>query len=350
MGYVIPAIEINAVTLTSTNVTEPFAPANYNAATNYGSGDFVTDTADGYAYKSKKSGNLAHTPSTSPSWWQRLGPKEVVYNGATPYAIDAFAYKDHRIYQSLQGANTGHDPISSPTWWIDVGPTNQYAMFDTAQNTITWAASPISVVITPGERFTKVGLSGLNGDTVRCRIEIGGIDVYDETKSILEHSSVETFMEYVTATFRNKEVAVFSDLPPNVGAIVKIDISSVSGPVGCGGVTVGKAVELGAFQYNGTLDGLNFSTIERNTYGEATLIPRRTVPVLKGQLWFDLARIRDLIYIKNELNAVPALWVLVGDEDSPYFETNVIMGIYKQFLINDSYTDKGVLDLEVEEI
>lgn len=350
MGYVVPPIEINALTLTSTNVSEPFAPANYSAGTTYAIGDFVTDTADSYAYVSLKASNLGNTPSTSPYYWKRLGPKEVIYAGGTTYALDAFVYKDHRIYQSLQASNTGHDPISSPTWWIDVGPTNQYAMFDTARNTASWKASPISIVITPGQRFTTVGFIGLYAETVRVRVSVAAVDIYDETKDVLEHSIITTFMEYVTATFRNIEVAVFHELPPQVAAVITIDIANSSGPVACGGVIVGRAIELGGFQYGGTADGLNFSTIERNIYSEATLIPRRTVPVVKGQLWFDNRRIPDLIFVKNELNAVPALWVLIEDEDSPYFETNVVNGIYKQFLINDSYTDKGILDLEVEEI
>ena len=69
----------------------------------------------------------------------------------------------HRKYESLVASNVGHAPLQDAVgaYWADVGPSNRWAMFDLLRNTGTMQASPLTVVITPGQRVDALALVGL---------------------------------------------------------------------------------------------------------------------------------------------------------------------------------------------
>jgi hypothetical protein len=120
--------------------------------------------------------------------------------------------------------------------------------------------------------------------------------------------------------------------------------------VSCGGLLVGTSVYLGELLYEAVDDALNFSRVERNSFGDALLVPRRSVPKLNGSVRFPKAITTKIRGIRTRLNAVPALWSGLDDVDSPYFEAVLILGVYKQMSLNLDQPSFGLLALEVEEI
>jgi hypothetical protein len=87
---VVPPFAVSDASLTSSTVSEPHAPADYNSGTTYAAGAFVTDATTKIVYLSLQSSNTANTPSSSPLYWTAVGYKEVAYN-----AVDYLRHQHH---------------------------------------------------------------------------------------------------------------------------------------------------------------------------------------------------------------------------------------------------------------
>jgi hypothetical protein len=145
-------------------------------------------------------------------------------------------------------------------------------------------------------------------------------------------------------------MAIF-DIPPFSDVIVTVTISATSGNVKCGAMGLGTYVYLGAvIVTSATNDGLNFSTIDRDVFGNANLIPRRTVPKTEQTLKVSSDRIDRIKAVRIKLNAVPALWTGIDDNTSPWFDALTIMGIYTQFKIGAVTEARAEVNLSLEEI
>lgn len=351
---VVPPLTFTDTILTSSTASEPHAPSNYNAGTTYTIGQFVTDAATLKVYQSLKNGNVGNTPASSPVYWEQIGYKEVAYNAGTTYAASTataavIIYYNHRLYESLAGSNTGNTPDISPTYWEDIGPTLKYGMLDTLRNTATVSASPLTVVFAPGRRVDTLAVLGVEADTVRVSMTSGGTTVYDETADLITRAAF-TFYDYCFMPFIFKLAELFQDIPPYTDGIITVTFTKASGNAACGALCVGTAVDLGITLTNPKSDALNFSTVERDPFGNSVLIPRRTVPKTNQNVLAESRSLPSIIAARTALNAVPAVWAGLTDSSSDYFPPLLILGIYKQFEITLQKPDKAMIALELEEV
>lgn len=278
-----------------------------------------------------------------------MGGAPIVTTGSQSGTHTATA-QIHRTYFSVVGSNMGNPPaIDDGTNWLDIGPTNKWAMFDLLRNTATTVASPLTVVITPGRRIDSIGLVGLVADQAEITLTVDGVEVYSVTRN-LSTRQVTTWREHFFEPFSTAPSLALFDLPPFTDGVLTVTLTRASGMVSCGGLLVGTSVYIGQMLYDAVSDALNFSRIERNFAGEASLTPRRSVPKVTGQVRFDKGITNKIRELRKALNAVPALWSGLEDVDSPYFEAVLILGIYKQFSINLDFPEHGLLSLELEEI
>ena len=259
----------------------------------------------------------------------------------------------HRVYESLQAANTGHYPTlaASSTWWVDVGPTNKWAMFDLERNTGTTQASPLTVVITPGERIDSLALVGLIADSVTITVTSGGPTVYTATVD-LSTREVLNWYDYFFQPFSFATSVAKFDLPPYVNGIITVTITRASGAVTCGGLITGLSTYLGITLGQALSDALNFSRIERDDFGNATLVPRRSVPKASLQILCDKANVNAARAVRDALSGAPALWSGLDDADDGFFEAVLILGIHKAFGItmDQPAPDYATISLELEEV
>lgn len=341
--FVVPPLAITASVLTSSTVTDPMAPADYAGGTTYALGDLKNYSS--LVYRSLQSGNVGNQPDLSPLFWALVGPKEVAYVAATTYAAGVYVTYANRVYQSLQAANTGNTPLISPLWWSDVGPTNKWAMFDLLRNTSTVAGTSLVVVLTPGIRIDTMGFVGIIADSLR--VQVG---TYDQTQTLSQSSYIGNWYQYFFASFTQTDATLFQNIPPYSNNAITITFTKAAGNVECGSVIVGTQVNLGGVQYTASDDALNFSTIDRDAFGNSILISRRSVPKFTPVTWLPAVQIKSVRAVRDLLNAVPALWVGIGDTTSVFFDSMLILGIYKQFAINLTYTDTAVITFEIEEV
>lgn len=276
---------------------------------------------------------------------------ETAYNAGTNYALGAVVVvaADHRTYQSLQAGNLGNAPISSPTWWLDIGASNRWKMLDLLRNTQTEQASPLTVVLTPGVRVNSLALLGLVADSVTVSITSGGPTVYTHTQD-LNNREVLDWYDYFFLPFSTMPSLVLFDLPPYTNAIITVAITRAPGNVKCGGLVIGSYVYIGDVQYDAESDALNFSTVDRNTFGDSLLIPRRTVPKTIQTIFCKKDRVDKVRDLRTALNAVPAVWSGLDNSTDGYSEALLILGYYRRFAINIAHPEHALITLELEEI
>ena len=362
---VTPPVEITSTKLTSSGAAEPHDPAAYNAGTTYAIGAIVKVVADFVIYESLQAGNLGNTPNVNPIWWHKIGTTEVAYNVLTTYAAGDVCYSatSHRCYESLVAGNLGNPlpvlPETETANWIDVGPTNKYAMFDLSRNTQTVYASPLTVIITPGQRVNTLGLAGLVGNQVQISATsvLGGGTVYPNALSEsqtgifnMNTRTVNNGYDYCFAPFFTLPSMAIFDLPAFSDIIITVVITSDAGNAKCGSLVVGTYIYLGEEQYGATNDGLNFSSVTRDAFGNATLIPRRTLPKTDQKLLIDSSLVNKAKEARVLLNATPALWTGIDDNTSDWFDMLTVLGIYTQFQIGAVIASQAEINLSLEEI
>lgn len=281
---------------------------------------------------------------------------ESVYNPATTYALAArvISTSTHRIYESRQASNTGNalpvPPETQTDWWIEVGVTNRYACLDLARNTQTVGTSPMTIVITPGQRINSIAVMGMEADSLQIQMHNGATLVYDKTFD-LKLRRVRNGYEYCFKPFDLQPSVVQFDLPPFTAGVVTLTLTRSTGTVKVGAIQPGNYAYLGVTRQNPVNDALNFSIIDRDIYGTATLVPRRTLPKNELSLLIEKDYVNDLLDVRTLLNAVPAVWSGLDDQGSDgYFEALLILGIYKQFRLNLAHPNHAEVTLEVEEI
>lgn len=256
----------------------------------------------------------------------------------------------HTVYESQIDSNTGNPPaIDDLTKWIPVGPTNRWAMLDLLRSSKTWAASPLTVVLTPGQRIDTLFLGGLVADEVTLTIEVDSEEIHSETRSLYTRQTL-TWSYYFFRPIERRASALFQNLPPVTGATVTVEITRNAGLVGCASLIMGQKVYLGEAVYGAEADAKNFSRIDRDEFGGATLTPRRSVPTADMTIWFEKARSKALMDLRDRLNAVPAVWSGLDDDTDSYFEPVLILGIYTRFRLNLAQPTHGVLSATFEEV
>lgn len=307
---VVPPVQINALTLVSSTIPEP-------------------DTARG----------------------------EVLWNPSTDYAEGTVVIRTttHRKYERIGSGVDAGLPENTPKLWLDVGATNRWAMFDLTRNESSSSNSGvIEFVVKPGKRINTMALLGVQATKVKVEIFIpSNTDPVYEFESDMTTRNTTSWSDYFFGAFGYRPSVLIQDLPPYTDATFKVTVTNTNTgtETKLSSVIMGNKVYLGATQYNARSDSMNFSTVNRDEFGNSVLVRRRSVPKTNQTLWTPKDLVNSARTARNDLNAVPALWSGLDDVyDDPYFEALLILGIYKQFEIDISNPSVAKINLELEEI
>jgi hypothetical protein len=179
--------------------------------------------------------------------------------------------------------------------------------------------------------------------------DAGGTTVYSKTINGSTRGTTK-WSEYFYGQFGHISSLFLQDLPFTFGATVSISLTANTGLVKCAAFVVGTPVFIGGMQYGAKSDALNFSTVTRDVFGNSILVPRRTVPKLTGTLILDKTLVNKARDMRIALNAIPAVWSVLDDNTDAYYESGVVLGVYKQFAINLNYVSHAQIDIDIEEI
>lgn len=349
---VIPPLVITNAMLTSSTAIET-APAAYAAGTTYPAGATVSVAGLLGAldcYTSLQAANVGNTPASSPTWWAYSCTTYAPYASGTTYALDYRVIDPvaHNVYQSLIAGNVGNALTDETKWFLD-GKTNRWAMFDVLRSTATVCASPMVTVLTPGVRVNAIMLAGLVATSVTITMVVGGTTVYTYTQN-LNTRIVRNSYDYCFNPFSTRPAIALFNLPPYTSATTTITLTNTGGPVKCGDCLIGSAVYIGDIQYEAESDALNFSTVDRDKQGNATMTPERNVPKVIGQIFLDKALVDQAYDLRDALNGSTAAWVGIDDGTDGYFKSLLIKGFYRRFTINVKYPQHAIISLDLEEV
>lgn len=390
--------------LTSSTIAEPYAPSAYAGGTTYALGAIVTVAADFANYESLQASNLGNTPLSSPLWWRKIGVTETAYDVAHTYALGdtVSSSSSHRCYESLQAANLGKPlpvlPETTTDWWIDVGPTMKYAMFDLSRNTQSVGPSPLTAVVALGQRMNTIGLTGMaGGDTLTLKVTSvarGGTIyplAYDSTKTYAKNDcmtvglatcykslvdgnvghaapdaaywsvvsgavfDLNTRVVYDANTYyfspiTTRPVKAVFDVPQVSDPVVTITLTATAGNCKIGGATMGANVYLGQLLRPSKNKGKSFSSVTRDKYGTATLVPRPFIPTLDGQLLTPSYLVDLSLDTRAAFDAQSILYSGM-EEDGDWTNAFTIQGVHQLWELGTSDSDDfALIQFSAEEI
>lgn len=391
------AIDTTAKLISST-ATEPHDPAAYSGATAYSLGDIRKVAADYAIYEYLQDYDAAvtgQTPNVSPRYWRKIGPTETAYDAVkTNYALSETCSFDHRCYESL-ALQTAVHPLPVPPeikteFWVYVQPTNKWAMFDGDINTQTVVASPLTVVIHPGQRINTIGLTRMVANSLLMKATSAGVGgtiyplAYDASHVYAKNecmtaglsqcyqskadnntghaapdatwwtavagsvydlnvrSGIYNATTYYYQSFSTRpEKAVF-DVPLVSDVAITLTFTATQGNVKCGSVTLGINEYLGKLLKPAKNEGKSFSTVTRDLYAKATLVKRPMIRKLTGTLLLPSYLIDKALAVREAFDATPALYCGI-DEDNDWTGAVTIFGVHQDFTVN---TTNGV-DAEI---
>jgi hypothetical protein len=277
---------------------------------------------------------------------------ETAWVSGTTYAVDDIRIltSTHRKYQRLVAGAGTLTPDVDYANWLDVGPTNKWAMFDTLRNSSTTATTSMTVVITPGKRIDSIALIGLVAESVSISVTSGGTTVYSVTDNLILRNTT-TWYKYFFGAFAYSGTSVHFDLPPFTNGVITITVSRASGTVGLGALVIGQSVYMGQVLTQARSEAMNFSTVTRDAFGNATLVPRRTIPLTSQTLHATNEMVDSLRDLRALGNAMPMVWSGMDDKiNNACFEGLLILGAYKEFNISMENTGYATITLSLEEI
>jgi hypothetical protein len=280
------------------------------------------------------------------------GTGETVWSSTANYPLNQVVIRTttHRQYINLvAGADTGL-PENTPLRWKDIGPTNRWAMFDLTRNAQTVLASPLTVVITPGQRVDSLALIGMAGATsATITVTSGGTTVYSVTRD-LNKRLVANWYQYRYAPFGTKAALALFDLPPYLNAVVTITLTSASGSISCGACVLGMKQYIGQVQYSAESDMANYSDVTRDADGNADFNPVPSIPLTTSTTYLDKAYVDQVYDLRTQLNGTPAVYAGLDDDTDGYFGSLLILGFYRKFVINIADPTRAEISLQLEEI
>ena len=272
------------------------------------------------------------------------------WSSTATYAVGDRRVFGVSIYESLVASNTNNPPDTSPTKWLLYGPSNTWALFDLLRNSQSTATDTITVAVKPGQRVDAIALMGLDADSVTVTMQSGGQMVYRYTQA-LQLRRTNTWLQYFFGRFRYRKSVIKFDLPPYSDGVITVSLSSARGSVKCGAMVLGQAQFLGSTLVDPESDRLTFSSVDRDEFGNAKLNKVGTSPKTTQTVYMPAALVPAVEELRADLDSTPAVWSGLDDQsDNSYFESLLILGIYRSWPIRMQGATRALATITLEEI
>ena len=272
---------------------------------------------------------------------------EVADWSAGTYDLGDQAVDANQVYKVVADPDTTDQPsvgaVADPPTWALMGWSNQYRMFRDGRDSFSSRDESIDVTLNFDEVVTTVGALGLQGVSATLTVvDSGEGTVYDETISLVD-IGVGDWWEYFFLPYEFNDTAIFDGLPPYVGADINlsVDAASETDQARAGRVVVGLERPLGVTNYGVTVSILDYSTKERDGFGNLTLIPRRTVRLVDYDVKVSTAQVDFVVRELERIAATPTLFI--GDNS---FSSSVTFGVYRDF--TQGITTPSLSDLTIQ--
>jgi hypothetical protein len=201
-------------------------------------------------------------------------------------------------------------------------------MFRDGQDSYSDRLDNIDVTLVFPSAVTTVAVLGVQGAEVQVTMtdSVEGI-VYDETISLVD-IGVSSHWEWHFLPTDFDDTAVFDGLPPYPGADIDIVVRGItsSDEIRVGRVVAGISRELGVTNYGTSIGALEYSTKERDGFGNLVIVPRRTVRLVDYDVLVNSQDVDRVVRTLESLSAKPTLYI--GDDT---YSSTVVFGLYRDY-------------------
>lgn len=256
----------------------------------------------------------------------------------------------HSIFKSIipgNNTNTGNQPEDddpvTPVSWARVSATNRWAMFSDQISDQTEQADSIEVVLLPTSLVNAVSFFNVDANTIQVVMNdpIEG-EVYNNTVTLSDLSGVNNPYEWYFEPISVQKTLSLIDLPPFINATITITITKTGSTAKLGLVSFGSQKRLGVTNVGLSSGIRDYSTKERDTFGNPVIVPRNFSKKANYVITIDTNSADTVQRILSELRTTPITFI--GSVDLPH---TILYGIYNDFSIISQIT-KSIFNLEVE--
>ena len=253
----------------------------------------------------------------------------------------------NNVYKVVADPNTSDQPTvgaaASPATWVLMGPSDQYRMFRDGRDSYSSRDESIDVTLNFDSVVTAVAALGLQGTSATLTV-VDSVDgtVYDETIDLVD-IGVSNLWEYFFLPYDFEDTAIFDGIPPYQSADINlsIDAATATDEARAGRVLAGIERSLGVTNYGVSVSILDYSTKERDGFGNLTLVPRRTVRLVDYDAKVPTDQVDFVVRSLERIASTPTLFI--GDNK---FASSVTFGIYRDF--SQGITSPSISDLAIQ--
>ena len=268
---------------------------------------------------------------------------------AGTYALGVKRVQNNQVYEVVATPDTTAEPVAgaaaSPPTWVRLGWSNQYRMFRDGRDSYSSRDESIDVTLNFDEIITTLGALGLQGVSATLTV-VDSVEgtVYNETISLVD-IGVGDWWEYFFSPYEFNDTAIFDNMPPYPGADINLSVDSATADdeTRAGRVIAGFEQPLGVTNYGVSVSILDYSTKERDGFGNLTLVPRRTVRLVDYDVKVDTAQVDFVVRALERISSTPTLFI--GDSS---FSSSVTFGIYRDFTQGIDTPSISDLTIQVE--
>jgi len=270
-----------------------------------------------------------------------------VYSSVTTYGLGAQVIDNISKYESLQAGNLNHSPSTSPTWWLRVGPSNWHAMFDDQVSTSSIMNIPMDLIFQTGPIDTfYLGNVQAESATVIVRDGLGGPIIYEKTLVLNGEESLDWYQYFFYDPLIKRTQALFTGIPPYSNSHVYLTVENGPNPVSVGIVSYGNLITVGKTQYGASVGIIDYSKKETDEFGNTIFVKRAFSKRMNCQVFVNNTQLNRTQRLLYDIRAVPVLWI--ASEDPSLEEPLVVFGFYRDFSTEISYPTASLCNIEVE--
>ena len=256
------------------------------------------------------------------------------WNSGTTYSVGdkVISTTTHRVYEALIGS-TGVDPTGAatdPATWLDLGATNRWKAFDQKIGDKVSNLDTIEYEFTPTSTLDSLAIFNISALSVNVTsTTTGGDVVYNKTVSLIDTSGVLDWYTYFFEPPQDLSTeAQFLDIPPYLGATIKVTITNVTGTnAEVGQIVFGSSKSLGVTNYGTSVSIEDFSRKETDAFGNFIVVERAFAQIADFDIQFNTNNTRDVQRTLSAYRTTPIVYI--GADDPQYGTT--IYGFYRRF-------------------
>ena len=251
----------------------------------------------------------------------------------------------HKIYEAILPVASTTPPDLDQDKWLFLDYTNKYRMFNNVLSDKSSRVGGIHFTLRPSQIVTGIALIGVSASYVRVKVTdpILGV-VYEETKSLMDISTVNTYFEHFSQPLDSAKGAVaFLSLPVAPTGYIDVYVESGNNLVEVAEVVYGNYTLVGQTNYGTSVGIKSYSRKETDEFGNTRVVKRRNSKYCEYDVTIENIRLATVQKFFSDIDSVPCLFV--GNED---LEETIVYGFYSDFKATISFPQISKCALKVE--